>query len=72
MDRRIRWMENELTALSNSLQAAQFVLDAWKQNEERGNEPAIPEPSIISMKGFARSMRQSLDNIDGILDSTGE
>lgn len=72
MDRRIRLIENEITSLSNSLQAAQFVLEQWKQNEERDLSPAIPEPSITSMKGFVRSMRRSLDNMDGILDSTGD
>ncbi len=68
--RRIRPLENEVITLTRSLEAAQFILNQWKDNQERGLEPAIPEPSITSMKGFVRGMRRNLDNIDEILDST--
>lgn len=69
MDQRIRWIENEIIALSKGLEAAQFLLNQWKNNQESGLEPAIPEPSIRTMKLYASGMRRNLDTIDEILDS---
>lgn len=72
MDRRIGFIDREIDSHTKAIQAAQFLLDQWKQNEERGISPAIPAPSIGTMKGYVRGMRRNLDSIDEILDSTGE
>lgn len=72
MDRRIGFIDREIDSLTKTLQAAQFVLEQWKKNQERGLSPAIPEPSITSMKDFVRGMRRNLDSIDEILDSSGD
>jgi hypothetical protein len=72
VDRRIGFIAREIDSLTKALQAAQFLLDQWKQNEERGNSPAIPTPSIGTMKSYVRGMRRNVDSIDEILDSTGD
>lgn len=72
VDRRIRLIENEVNALGNSLQAVQSLLSNWKQNEERGHSPAIPEQSIRTMKLSVNGMRSNLSDIDEILDSTDD
>lgn len=72
MDRRIGFIAREVDSLTKALQAAHFLLDQWKQNEERGDSPAIPAPSIGTMKLYVRGMRRNMDSIDEILDSTGD
>lgn len=72
MDRRIRFIENEVNALSKSFQAVQSLLIQWKQNEERGPSPAITEESIRTMKLYVRGMRRNLDTMDEILDSSDD
>jgi hypothetical protein len=72
VDRRIRTIDNEMKALSNSFQAAQFLLDQWQQNQGRGISPAISEESIRTMKLSVLAMRRNLDNIYEILDSSGD
>ena len=72
MDRRIRFIENEVNALSNSLQAVQSLLDQWKQNEERGLSPAIPAQSVGTMKKYVNGIRSRLDTINEIFDGTDE
>jgi hypothetical protein len=68
MDQRIRWVENELIALSNSLQAIQSHLNQWKQNEERGISPVMPEPSIRAVRLSVNGMRGNLNDLGEILD----
>ncbi len=68
MDQRISWVENELIALSKSLQAIQSHLNQWKQNDERGLSPVIPVPSVRSVRLSASDMRGDLDDLGEILD----
>ena len=68
MNQRIRWVENELIALSNSLRAIQSHLKEWKQNDERGVSPIIPEPSIRTVRLSVDSMRGNLNDLGDILD----
>jgi hypothetical protein len=68
MDQRIRWVENEVVALSGSLQAIQALLAGWKQNEARGLSPEIPEDSIRTMRHSVNAMRGNLDDLGEILD----
>jgi hypothetical protein len=68
MDQRIRWVENELIALSDSLQAIQSHLNQWKQNDERGLSPAIPAPSVRAVRLSVNGMRGNLNDLGEILD----
>jgi hypothetical protein len=68
MDQRIRWVENELIALSKSIQAVQFHLNQWKQNDERGLSPAIPVPSVRAVRLSVDGMRGNLNDLGEILD----
>lgn len=68
MDQRIRWVENEVIALSRSLQAIQSHLNQWKQNDERGLSPAIPAPSVRAVGLSVNEMRGNLNDLSEILD----
>jgi hypothetical protein len=68
VDQRIRWVENELIALSNSLQAMESHLNQWKQNDDRGISPAIPAPSVRAVRLSANGMRDNLNDLGEILD----
>jgi hypothetical protein len=68
MDQRIRWVENELIALSGSLQAIQSHLNQWKQNEERGISPVIPVSSVRTVWNSVTEMRGNLNDLGDILD----
>ena len=68
MDQRTRWVENELNALSDSLQAMQALLARWKQNDAHGLSPAIPEDSVRTMRNSANEMRGNLNDLGDILD----
>ena len=68
MNQRIKWVENELIALNNSLQVMQSYLKEWKQNDERGVSPIIPEPSIRTVRLSVDSMRGNLNDLGDILD----
>jgi hypothetical protein len=68
VDQRIRWVENELIALSNSLQAMESYLNQWKQNDERGISPTIPAPSVRAVRLSVNGMRGNLNDLGEILD----
>jgi hypothetical protein len=68
MDQRIRWVENEVIALSGSLQAIQALLAGWKQNDERGLSPLMPADSIRTMRHSMNGMRDNLNDLGDILD----
>jgi len=68
MDQEIRWVENELIALTKSLQVIQSQLNQWKQNDARGLSPAIPVPSVRAVRNSVSGMRGNLDDLGEILD----
>jgi hypothetical protein len=68
MDQEIRWVENELIALTKSLQAIQSQLNQWKQNDAHGLSPVIPEPSVRTVRDSVNGMRGNLDDLGEILD----
>ena len=68
MNQRIKWVENELIALNNSLQAIQSHLKQWKQNDERGISPIIPAPSVRTVRLSVNGMHGNLNDLDEILD----
>jgi hypothetical protein len=68
MDQRIRWVENEVIALSSGLQAIQALLAGWKQNDARGLSPLMPEDSIRTMRHSVNGMRGNLNDLGEILD----
>jgi hypothetical protein len=72
VDRQIRFIENEINALSNSLQAARSLLGQWKQNELNGASVAVPAPSVGTMKEYITGMRCNLETMDDILAATDD
>jgi hypothetical protein len=72
VDRRIRFIQTELDSLNKALQSALDLAGQWQQNEQRGQDPAVPDASIRTMKLYVRGMRRNLDTIDGILDGTDD
>jgi hypothetical protein len=67
VDPRIGFIEAELNRLNTTAQAAWILFQQWKQNEQDGVSPAIPEQSIGTMKAYINGMRLDLTTIDEIL-----
>lgn len=68
MDQEIKWVENELIALTKSLQVIQSQLNQWKQNDARGLSPTIPVPSVRTVRDSVNGMRGNLNDLGEILD----
>jgi hypothetical protein len=68
VNQRIRWVENEVIALTKGLEAIRVHLNQWKQNDERGLSPAIPVPSVRAVRLSVNGMRGNLNDLGEILD----
>ena len=68
MNQRIIWVENEVIALTKSLEAIRVQLSQWKQNDGRGLSPVIPVPSVRAVRLTVNDMRGDLNDLGEILD----
>jgi hypothetical protein len=61
-------VENEVMALTKSLEAIRGYINQWKQNDQRGLSPAIPVPSVRAVRLSVNDMRGNLNDLGAILD----